>query len=47
MFRDLSRTVVQGVLLATAQALDLAIADVEVLCADLVAEGMIERTRMQ
>ena len=36
-----------GSLAAAAQALDLPIADVEVLCADLVAEGMIERAPMQ
>ena len=36
-----------GSLAAAAQALDLPIADVEVLCADLVDAEMIERTRMQ
>ena len=36
-----------GSLVAAAQGLDLAITDVEVLCADLVAAEMIEQTRMQ
>jgi len=34
-------------LAVAAQGLDLAIADVEVLCADLVDAEMVERTRMQ
>ena len=36
-----------GSLAAAAQALDLAVTDVEGLCADLVDAGMIERARMQ
>jgi hypothetical protein len=36
-----------GSLAAAAQALDLAVADVEVLCADLVDAEMIELTRVQ
>ena len=36
-----------GSLAAAAQALDLEVADVEVLCANLVDAGMIERSRMQ
>ena len=36
-----------GSLAAAAQALDLPIADVEGLCADLVAAEMIERARVQ
>jgi hypothetical protein len=34
-------------LAATAQALDLAVTDVDVLCSDLVDAEMIERARMQ
>jgi DNA-binding IclR family transcriptional regulator len=36
-----------GSLAVAAQALNLAITDVEVLCADLVDAGTIERTRKQ
>ena len=36
-----------GSLAAAAQALDLAVTDVERLCADLVDAGMIERARVQ
>jgi hypothetical protein len=37
----------KGSLAAAAQALELAITEVEVLCADLVDAGMIEGARMQ
>ena len=36
-----------GSLAAAAQALDLAVTDVEILCADLVDAEMIERAPMQ
>ena len=36
-----------GTLATAAQALDITMTDVEVLCADLVDAEMVERTRMQ